>query len=58
MLAQYLAGFEWIDLDDLEDFDVEDFVKRRTKEAVESLKQDGIKPNISADELLNMTRGE
>jgi hypothetical protein len=58
MLAQYIAKFRWVDLDDLENFDVEAFVKQRTREAVDSLVNDQIGPNVSVDDLLKMTRGE
>ncbi len=58
MLAQYHAGFEWIDLDELDDFDVERFVKQRTQDALSRLDSEGIRPTMSADELLRLTRGE
>ena len=58
MLAHYIAGFTWIDIDLLDNFDVEEFVKTHTQQAIENLKKSGVKPNISVDELLKMTRGE
>lgn len=58
MLAYYLAGFEWIDIDEIDDFDVEAFVKARTKEAIGELKARSIRPNMSVEELLKLTRDE
>lgn len=57
MLAQYIAGFEWIDIDELEDFEVETYVRNRTKAALQRLTDKGINPTMSAEELLQMTRG-
>lgn len=58
MLAQYLADFEWISIDELDDFDVESYVKSRTQQAVERLANEGISPKMTVDDLLRMTRGE
>jgi hypothetical protein len=56
MLAQYLAGFEWIDIDELDDFDVEIYVRNRTREALDGLRAKGVTPTMSVEELLQMTR--
>jgi hypothetical protein len=58
MLAQYVAGFEWIPLDELEDFDVETFVRNRTRAALDYLKDNEISPTMSVEQLLQLTRGE
>jgi hypothetical protein len=58
MLAQYVAGFEWIDMDELEDFDVETYVRHRTREALDRLSKNGIAPTMSAEELLQLTRAK
>ena len=58
MLAQYVAGFEWIPLDDLEDFDVEVYVRNRTQQALQYLHEHEISPRMSVEELLQLTRGK
>lgn len=58
MLAYYLAGFEWIDIEELDNFDVESYVRNRTHTAIEELRLKGIKPSMSADEILALTRAE
>lgn len=58
MLAQYIAGFDWIDIDELENFDVETYVRSRTQAALRHLKEHGISPTMSVEDLLQMTRGE
>ena len=55
MLAKY-AGFEDLSPDELEEFDLEEFVKRRTAEALEALRERNIKPTMTAEELLKITR--
>lgn len=50
------AGFDVIDADELEHFDLEEFVRRHTKEALRKLQQQGIKPTMTASELLKLTR--
>jgi hypothetical protein len=55
MLARY-AGFEIIEADELEGFDPVEFVRRHTSAALELLKQQGVKPTMSAEELLKITR--
>lgn len=58
MLAHYLAGFEWIPLEELEDFDVETYVRNRTRAALEYLRNNDISPTMSVEELLQLTRGQ
>lgn len=50
------AGFRIVYADDLEQFDPRDFVQRQTREAIDSLRRDGIKSELSAEELHKMTR--
>lgn len=52
------AGFDFVSPDDLDDFDVEEFVKRKAIEALNRLKEKHIKPTMTAEELLKITRGE
>jgi hypothetical protein len=58
MLAKYLAGFDVIDVDELDNFDVSSFVKEKVQSTLSDLKSRGIKPSISAEDLLKLTRGE
>lgn len=58
ILAHFLAGFETFEIEDLDDYDVESYVRARTAEALQSLKELGIKPSMSADELTQLMRGE
>jgi hypothetical protein len=55
MLAKY-AGFEDLSPDELEEFDLDEFVKRRTYEALANLKERDIKPTMTADEIMRLTR--
>lgn len=57
MLARY-AGFDDIGPDELDEFDLEEFVRRKTREALEKLDEAGVIPNMSAEELMKLTRGE
>jgi hypothetical protein len=58
VLATYIAGFVTFDVEDLDDFDVSSFVKLRVAEAIKALQDQGISPDMSAEEILAMTRGE
>jgi hypothetical protein len=58
ILARYSAGFETFDAENLDDFDVESFVRDSTKHALEELRAAGIRPSISSDELSELLRGE
>jgi hypothetical protein len=55
MLAKY-AGFEVIGPDELENFDIEDFIRTHTKTTLDRLKDRGITPTISIEELMKITR--
>lgn len=58
VLARYLAGFEIFELDDMEDFDVESYVRERTIAALSELERLGVRPTISGDDLTKLMRGE
>lgn len=58
ILARYAAGFEVFDTEDLDDFDVENYIKNKTQQALNLLRSKGIKPGISSNELMKLTRGE
>jgi hypothetical protein len=51
------AGFDIIDADDLANFDLEKFNRDHTRVALRTLKDQGIKPTMTANELLKLTRG-
>lgn len=55
MLARYV-GFETIDADALENFDVEEFIRTHTKSALQKLRRENISPLMSAEELMKITR--
>ncbi len=57
MLARY-AGFEVLDADELAAFDVEEFVRDRTRRALANLQAENVQPTMSADELMRITRGK
>jgi hypothetical protein len=57
MIALYCAGFVTFDLDDLDRFDVNEFIRTRTKEALDKLKASGVSPTMSAEDLMKLTRG-
>lgn len=57
MLAFYLAGFVSLDLEELEGMDIDDFIRSRTKEALERLRTAGVAPTMNAEELMKLTRG-
>lgn len=56
MLARY-AGFEIIDADELTNFNLEEFVRRHTRNAIDRLQDNGVRPIMSSDELMKLTRG-
>jgi hypothetical protein len=58
MLARYAAGFIDLDLDQLENLNLEDFVRAQTKKALTSLRDRGITPKMSVEELMKLTRGK
>jgi hypothetical protein len=57
MLAIY-AGFEVITSLQAADFDPDRFIRERTRAALKDLQDRGIKPSMSAEEILRMTRGK
>lgn len=58
VLATYIAGFFTFDVEELDHFDVASFVKARVSEAIKDLQERGISPDMSAEQILAMTRGE
>lgn len=52
------AGFDVISPGEMEELQLEEFVRLRTEAAIAILKDRGIKPNLTIDELLKITRGE
>lgn len=57
MLALHDAGFISLDLDQLENFDINEFIRTRTKQALEKLMASGVSPTMTVEELLKLTRG-
>lgn len=57
MLAKYI-GFETLDIENWENFDVAEFVKQHTRRALRTLKDHDVVPTMSAEELLKLTRGK
>ncbi len=55
LLANY-AGFDFILPDDLDQFDVDAFIRRKASEAIRILKEKNIRPNMTADQLMKVTR--
>jgi len=55
MLAKY-AGFYPISPDELEGFDISDFVRVRTLAALQELRNRGLQPRMSAEDILRITR--
>lgn len=56
VLARYVAGFEVIEDTDMSDFDIEKYIERTTREAIQEIKSSGITPSISADDLIRLMR--
>lgn len=56
MLAKYV-GFDTLELDELDDFDVAEFIKEHTRNALRNLRESKIAPSMSAEDLLKLTRG-
>jgi hypothetical protein len=56
VLAHYVARFDTFDLDELDGFDVDRYVKAKVHVALDDLRQKGIKPTMSAEEVLSLTR--
>lgn len=58
VLARYLAGFEVFEVDEIDDLQVETYIRERTVSALLELQQRGVKPKISADDLTKLMREE
>ncbi|WP_404421788.1 hypothetical protein [Thalassospira australica] len=52
------AGFEVISPDDMEDLQAADFIRGQTTSALAILHEHGIRPTMSIEELLRITRGD
>jgi hypothetical protein len=57
MLAVY-AGFEDVDPEEMEAFDAEAFIRRHTERALSKLRDDQVRPTMTAEELMKITRGQ
>lgn len=57
MLAVY-AGFVVLTSLEATDFDADQFIRQRTREALKDLQERGIEPSMSAEEVLRLTRGK
>lgn len=57
LLAKF-AGFDVFDLEDLENTDTSELARQNIQRALSSLSEQGIKPNISSEELMRILRGE
>jgi hypothetical protein len=55
MLAKY-AGFEVIDADELEAFDLQSFIRLHTQQALTRFRQGNVTPTMSVEELMRLTR--
>lgn len=52
------AGFDVISPDEMEEMQIEDYIRTRTDAAIAILRDKGIQPTMSIEELLAITRGE
>lgn len=57
MIAKSL-GFETFDIDDLAELDVEDLIRGKSENALGKLRQRGISPTMSAEQLIKLMRDE
>ncbi|HEX3948975.1 MAG TPA: hypothetical protein VHW95_03885 [Steroidobacteraceae bacterium] len=57
MLAKHIAGFIDLDLDQLESLNLKEFIRTKTKQALDNLKERGISPKMSVEDLMKLTRG-
>ena len=55
MLAMY-AGFDVLTALQLREFDEAEYIRRRTREALDRLRAEGVEPTMSAEDLLRLTR--
>lgn len=51
------TGFDYVSAFRLENFDLEEYIRNKAREAIEELKRLNIRPTMTADELLRLTRG-
>jgi hypothetical protein len=51
-----LAGFDWVDFAADEDFDLQAYVRNKTRAALDSLANRGIEPTMSAEDLMRLLR--
>lgn len=58
VLAKYLAGFEMFEVEEIDDFQVETYIRERTESAIRELQQKGVRPKISGDDMIKLMRGE
>lgn len=58
LLARHVAHFETLDWDDLINFDVNEFVRTNVNSALGRLKDRGIRPSASAEDLLKLFRDD
>jgi hypothetical protein len=58
VLARYLAGFEIFEAEEIDDFEVETYIRERTESALLELQERGVRPKISGDQLTRLMRGE
>lgn len=56
-LARF-AGFDTFDLEDLENMNTSELARTNVKRALEKLKADGIRPDITSEQLMRIMRGE
>lgn len=52
------AGFDVISPDEMEEMQFEEFIRHRTDSAIAILRERGIRPTLSIEELLSITRGD
>ncbi|HEY5410018.1 MAG TPA: hypothetical protein VIJ94_04750, partial [Caulobacteraceae bacterium] len=57
MLANY-AGFDVVDADELAAFEPDEFIRRHTRAALSKLDQANIRPTMTAEELMRLTRSK
>ena len=55
-LARYVAGFEILDITELTELDIGEFIRSNLKRALEELKRNNVSPKISAEELMKLMR--
>lgn len=55
ILAKY-AGFDLIDADELLNFDIETYIREKANQAFDILKEEKIRPTMSADEIIRLMR--